>query len=498
MTIVASVLAPDLEGLARLARAAPRAAGRIELRLDALRGATRAELGPLIASLDRPVIAAVHGAEGFGSFEGSSAERCALLREAAHAGAAFVDVDARFAGELGALPAGVRRIVSHHEKDGTPADLAALFRSVDERASPGDLVKVVTHARCAEDGLRLLQALEASARPRIAFCSGERGSFTRLLARSCGSESVYASLDGAATAPGQLDASALAQQTAHARNAASTRFYAVVGSPVAHSWSPRLHTAAFAALGQDKLYVACEPDDFAAFFARASAWRFDGFSVTAPFKEAAARAGTANSESVRETAAANTLVRGAATWDAHNTDLLALVATVIEGQRVLPSLGHAAELAVLILGAGGAARTAAYALTQVGAAVTVAARQPARVTWGAAWPGLRVIPWEDIARVEWNVLLNCTPIGSRADPGRSPVDAALLRAGTLVVDSAYRPPETPLLRAARERGAAVVSGRAWFAAQAVAQAQLFTGVEPGRFAGVLARELERALAEDAA
>lgn len=496
MAIVVSVLAPDLAELARGAERAAEHADVVELRLDALRGANAAELAPAVRAARKPVIAAVHGREGFGAFDGSPAERAQLLCAAAEAGAAFVDVDARFAGEFDALPAGVRRIVSHHEQDGTPADVDVLFARVDAAARPEDLVKVVTHARCAEDGLRVLAALARSTRERVAFCSGAKGAFTRVLATACGSRFTFASLPGAsATAPGQLAADVFARATAHASNSARTRFFAVLGSPIAHSWSPRVHTAVCAARGADALYVACEPDDVVAFVALARELRFDGFSVTAPFKERVLDAATERSAEVVALGAANTLVRTRTGWSAHNTDALA-----IEG--ALTRAG--AELAgarALVLGGGGAARAAAYVLAHAGARrITVAVRDPARVTWTSAIANCRAVPWDSAGDVEHDVLVHCTPLGSRAAPDAPAVPRAWFRAGSVVLDATYLPRDTEFLRTARACGARTASGAEWFGRQAGVQAVLFAG-EPTapvieRMRAALILELEHAYVEE--
>lgn len=496
MSIVVSVLAPDLAGLARGAERAAEHADVVELRLDHLRGASATEIAPIVRAARKPVIAAVHGAEGFGSFAGSAAERHALLVAAAEAGAAFIDVDARFAREFGALPRGVRRIVSHHAHDGTPADVDALFASVDAAARPEDLVKVVTHARCAEDGLRLLAALARSTRERIAFCSGERGSFTRVLATACGSRFTFAALPGAAaTAPGQLAADALTRAIAHARNGPSTRFFAVLGRPIAHSWSPRVHTAAFAARGADALYVACEPEDVVAFVALARELRFDGFSVTAPFKERVLAAATERSADVLALGAANTLVRTRAGWHAFNTDAPAIEGTLTRAGAEL------AGARALVLGGGGAARAAAYVLQAAGArSVAVAVREPARAAWTSAFANCRAVPWESAGEIEHDVLVHCTPLGSRSAPDATPVPGAWFRAGSVVLDATYRPRETELLRTARARGARIARGAEWFGRQAGVQAVLFAGPDAvfdvERVRDALIAELERAYAEE--
>jgi 3-dehydroquinate dehydratase/shikimate dehydrogenase len=489
MGIVASLQAPDAAALWRAARehvAEPTRADAVELRLDHAR-AGEVERLPL-AELGKPVIAAVHGAEGFGSFAGGVEERCALLRAAARAGAAFVDVDARFARALGPVP-GARRIVSHHAKDGTPPDVARLFAEVDAAAEPADLVKVVTHAERAEDGLRVLAELRKGGRERIAFCSGERGAFTRVLAPLAGSVSTYASA-GAATAPGQLGVAALRAALPEGGGSRSTRWFAVVGRPVGHSWSPRLHGALFRALALDQVYVACEPDDFARFLALAAALPFAGFSVTAPFKSDALRVAEPDPAS-KAIGAANTLVRAAGGgWSAANTDAEAVRGAVEVALAPRPLAGAS----VLVVGAGGAARAAVWSLRRARAEVGVWARDPERTRALCAELGGTPLERDAVAQRHFDVLVHATPAGTRGHAEPCAVPAEWIARGSAVVDAVYRPRATELLRRARERGARCVPGTEWFLRQAELQAACFTEGPEGT--GLLAAELERACAEE--
>lgn len=533
MSVVVSLLERDVEALVRAARAAAASSAEaVELRLDHLSArdidALRDVVGELRAR-GMPVLAAVHGAEGFGTFSGSLDERFELLRAAARAGARFVDVDARFAAAFGAPPPGVTRIVSHHETDGTPGDVSALFARIDALARPDDLVKVVTHARCAEDGLRVLAALRASTRERTAFCSGERGAFTRVLAPLCGSRFTYAA-SGArrASAPGQLASELLAPQLAGRTRAA--RWFAVLGRPVAHSWSPRLHGAVFRELGLDAVYVACEPDDAVRFLELARELPFDGFSVTAPFKADVLRA-CAHVDAASATSggigAANTLVRRSDGWHASNTDAPAIVGALqmALGARAL------ADCSALVVGAGGAARAAVWSLRAAKARVCVFARSFEKARALCAELGGEPLEAREVATRRFDVLVHTTPAGSLAnaastssaersvgaldfepegsrasiterssaiDRGASSASCAVPREwiapGSIVLDAVYRPRATELLRRARENGALALPGSEWFLRQAAAQAVFFTrrdDAEP-----ILRAELERLCAED--
>ena len=105
----------------------------------------------------------------------------------------------------------------------------------------------------------------------------------------------------------------------------------------------------------------------------------------------------------------------------------------------------------------------------------MAGRDVAKAAKVAGEMGASSCAWVEIPSVEYDVLVHCTPVGSLADPGRSPVPAEWIREGTLVLDAVYRPLKTPLLLEAKKRGCTPVPGGEWFVRQAQAQFKLFTG-----------------------
>jgi 3-dehydroquinate dehydratase/shikimate dehydrogenase len=141
-----------------------------------------------------------------------------------------------------------------------------------------------------------------------------------------------------------------------------------------------------------------------------------------------------------------------------------------------------AELAgarALVIGTGGAARAAAWAVAGAGGAVAVAGRRPERARALAGELGCRSVDWDDVPGEAYDVLVHCTPVGSAgAAPGALPFPEEWLRPGTLVLDAVYAPIRTPLLLAALRRGCTPVPGGEWFVRQAALQFRLFTNGEP--------------------
>ena len=192
--------------------------------------------------------------------------------------------------------------------------------------------------------------------------------------------------------------------------------------------------------------------------------------MTVPHKAAVAALVDELSDLARQADAVNTVVRDGDRLVGHNTDLPAIVEAI--GRLCPGGARHA-----VVLGAGGTARAATFALRARGAEVTVLSRTPARAeALARALDAREAGPLRRLEGLRYDVLVNTTPVGLRSD--ESPVPAAALRAGAVVLDAVYDPAETRLLREARERGARCVGGKWMLVEQAVEQIRLWTGTAP--------------------
>jgi shikimate dehydrogenase len=246
----------------------------------------------------------------------------------------------------------------------------------------------------------------------------------------------------------------------------------VCGWPVAHSRSPAMQEAALAAVGLEGwryLKLPLPPELFAETVRALPAAGFRGVNVTIPHKEAALAVADEASAAAREIGAANTLTfeRDGAI-NADNTDAPGLIDAL--GEAWAPA-GRTA----LVLGAGGAARAAVWALLRAGAAdVAVWNRTPERARVLAEQLGARAVERPGAAEI----VVNCTSVGL-ADRDATfkalPLQADSLDAGSCVVDMVYREGGTRLLEAARTRGADVVDGLEILIAQGAASFERWTG-----------------------
>jgi len=252
-------------------------------------------------------------------------------------------------------------------------------------------------------------------------------------------------------------------------------FLGVAGWPVAHSLSPVMHNAALAAVGlSDWRYLALPlpPERFAETVRALPAAGFRGLNATIPHKAAALAVADAATPTAAAIGAANTLTfeRGGAIV-ADNTDAPGLL-------EALPL--EIAGISALVLGAGGAARAAVYALRAAGAEdVMVWNRTRERAERLVAELGGRAV---DAPRSA-TLVLNCTSIGLRDTdaPFKSlPLQADTLGVGSYVADMVYRPGGTPLLAEAKRRGATVVSGLEILLAQGAASFERWTDMTAPR------------------
>jgi len=258
--------------------------------------------------------------------------------------------------------------------------------------------------------------------------------------------------------------------TGHARLAG------IVGWPVAHSRSPRLHGFWLERHAIDGAYVplAVRPEDFATAVRGLAAAGFAGLNVTIPHKRAAFAICDSVDPSAQRAGAVNRLVFRDGRITGSNTDGWGFLAN-LRAHGVNPAAGP-----VLLLGAGGAARAIAAALLGEGAPVTLANRTLEHAQALAAdLPGLRVLPWQqrNEALPDHVLLVNATSLGMQGHPPLE-LDLDYASPGLAVADIVYVPLETPLLADAAARGLRAVEGLGMLLYQAVPAFHTWFGVEP--------------------
>ncbi len=233
----------------------------------------------------------------------------------------------------------------------------------------------------------------------------------------------------------------------------------VMGHPVAHSRSPMIHGYWLKGLGIQGAYELKDltPEQFPDFVTRLEANGYVGGNVTVPHKEAAYRLASTRDQAAEAIGAVNTLWLENGRLMGGNSDTHGFIANLDDRAPGWDVPGCRA----LVLGAGGAGRSAVYALKQRGAEVDLVNRTLARAQDLAARFGPRVHAhgFDAIPRLlrEADVLVNCTSLGLAGKPPLD-IDLGPLKRSAVVYDVVYVPLETGLLAAARKRGHRTVDG----------------------------------------
>ncbi len=266
-----------------------------------------------------------------------------------------------------------------------------------------------------------------------------------------------------------------------------TKRAGVIGHPLGHSKSPAIFNAAFRVAGIDATYEAWDtPPDVLE--GRVNALRgadYLGANVTIPHKEAVIPFLDAVAGAAEKARAVNAVVHEDGRLVGHNTDVAGFARALREDAGF-----EARGRRTMLLGSGGAARAVALALIEAGASlIFVVARQPKKID--AMVRALKPVTptgttitwayWSDGSFLrslcEADLIVNCTPVGvagSETD-GQSPLPAELIEPKVTVFDLVYNPVETPLVAAARSRGARAVSGLGMLVYQAGESFRLWTG-----------------------
>jgi 3-dehydroquinate dehydratase/shikimate dehydrogenase len=405
---------------------------------------------------------------GGGKLQGDKNRELYWLIQAREAGCLWCDLEVETVRELPdesvreyAVP--LRVLLSRHDFRRTPPLPRTVSPSADGEI---DAIKIAARSRTIEDSLRLLRLAKRS-KNLVAIPMGEVGLPARILALREGSALAYAPI-AEATAPGQVSLHALKYLYRAHQLTRRTRVYGVIGDPISHSLSPLLHNTGFAWLKMDAVYLPFLVHHLKDFLKAAPELGIRGFSVTIPHKQAILKHLDECDPLAADIGAVNTVVvRRGGSLVGSNTDYVGVL-------RAMEKRLKLAGSRVLIFGAGGSARAAAFALARAGASVVVCARREAVAKELARAVGGEVVPRRALRTESFDAVVNTTPIGMHPHTGLSPLSSRELHC-RIVMDLIYRPERTKLLKIAAQKGIRTVSGMDMFLAQGCAQWEIWTG-----------------------
>ncbi|QKZ03977.1 shikimate dehydrogenase [Pseudomonas eucalypticola] len=239
----------------------------------------------------------------------------------------------------------------------------------------------------------------------------------------------------------------------------------IMGSPF--SLSAKIHNAAYAALGLDYTFVCFGVEDPVAAVGAIRTLGVRGMNVSMPYKQAVMPHLDAIDESAQVIGAVNTINNVDGVLTGYNTDYLGAV-------RALQEVTRLKGKRIAVVGAGGAARAVVYGCVKADAQVTVFNRSAERgselaQTLGARWGG----SVERFVAKDYDIVVNATSVGFK-QPDSNPLDGRLA-SHLIVMDVAFMPVQTALLRQARALGCGTVAGTRMLVHQACRQIELYTG-----------------------
>lgn len=517
----------------------------VELRLDYIR--TPVNLKRLTGDRPGPVVITCRRRDDGGMWSGTEEARQVLLRSAIASGVEYVDIEEDLASVIPRF-GDTKRIVSYHNFRETPGNIESVYDRMLQLDA--DILKIVTMANSPSDNLKMLELINRSDVPTVAFCMGDIGTPSRILCGAFGAPFTYATFHHERSlAPGQLSYRDMVNQYRYNDLNSDTEVFGVIADPVGHSMSPLLHNRTFRDYEMNRVYLPFRvtEEELGEFLEECPKLGIRGLSVTIPHKEEILRHVTWQERAVSEIGAGNTILfdpkKGSVCY---NTDYHAALSSIVNefhskarddearaeaeaalaakaeaeaegkataggkgqvdddpeleidtvaepvdkellpselpsGERFQDEQVDLTDIAVLkdktalILGAGGAAKAIAFALSHAGAQVVVTNRTEERARVLADSLKCVAVNWALKHEVNADLIVNCTPIGMHPNLDVSPMEKRHLRRGTVVFDTVYNPEQTLLLKQAREMGCRIISGIEMFVRQAAMQFELFTG-----------------------
>ena len=367
------------------------------------------------------------------------------------------------------------RIVSWY---GPATDVAQLESKFAKMASvPARFYRLVNTATSISEEFLPLKFLKSLGRTdTIAYANGTLGFWSRLVALQLGAPAIFG-LAAAGPNGSEPTITKLIADYGLPELRPVKEIFAIIGNPIFHSLSPRLHNSSYRAMNHAALFVPLHVDSFGEFWREfvqskqldAFGFPINGMTVASPHKEEAFLTAKNVSAMVQQTQAANILIRNNGWWNADTTDPdVVYAAGQNENVRVR-------EKRAAVIGCGGAGRAIAAALAESGAGVTLINRGAERGERAASLLGLPYIPLPDFDAEGYDIVVNATPVGRDTD--EVPFKLERLSNNAVVIDLVYGSRPTPLVDRTLARRQIAIDGRDVLVTQVRNQFRLMTGKE---------------------
>jgi len=480
--ICVSVCAATADELIANIERAEEFADVVEVRFDCLQGDEISDFKLQISNLrtKTPLLATFRSPEQGGQGEATIAERSEFWSTIGNRfWAADLEEDV-----FDSVAFAAERLISRHDFEGVSDDLDAIFQRLS--ASGTGVLKLAVKAHDIVDSIalwKLIERAEAAGKQIIPIAMGDAGKWTRILGLAHGAFLTYASLDeGKETADGQITAKDMRDVYRVKELDSDTKVFGVVGDPVSSSVSPYMHNPAFAAAGENAVFLPLQVKDLGEFVrqmvkaeTRKVELNFGGFSVTMPHKQGILKHLDAIEPVAEKIGAVNTVKIEGGKLTGFNTDAHGFV-TPLKAR-----FGELRGTRVAVFGAGGAARAVVYALKKQGADVSVVVRDRAKAAAFAKDLGVSLEQMPTANRrppTGTEIVVNATPLGMKGELENETLFSADELVGVkFVYDLVTKPTDTPLVAEAKKAGIPAVGGIEMLIAQGAMQFEIWTGRE---------------------
>ncbi|MDQ3750163.1 MAG: shikimate dehydrogenase, partial [Acidobacteriota bacterium] len=418
----------------------------IELRFDCLQTNEIENVIENLPNIDKPYLATFRPKEQGGKRELSLGERLKFWESFLWANKDKIFwVDFEFDMSFVVNLQKTLTIASSHDFSGISENLSATYEVFS--ITNADVLKTAVQANDITNSIAVWKLLERAKKENkqiIPIAMGEAGKWTRILGLAHGAFMIYAALDaGRETASGQFTAQDLIDTYRVKKLNEQTEIYGIVGNPVSHSVSPFMHNAAFKLHNLNAVYIPFEVknlDEFIAQFIREETreieLNYKGFSVTIPHKQAIIKHLDSIDETAKAIGAVNTVKIIGGKLYGYNTDAHGFIEPLIN------TYGDLKNAKVAVLGGGGAARAAIYALKKEGAEITIFARniEKAKNLAKEFQVELEELKTQNLKPKTVDVLINATPLGTIGEfENETPAVAEQIKNVRLVYDLVYNP-----------------------------------------------------------
>jgi len=449
-----------------------------ELRLDFIKNIDENKISVLMRDKKQKMIVTCRPVAFGGLFKGKEKKRFALLSKAIGLEADFIDVE--FGSEIVTSIIKNKKsskiIISHHDFKGTPSleKLESICSQIN-KLNP-DLIKIVTTANSINDNFVIFDLLK-NKNNLIAFCMGQKGEISRILAPKFGSVITYCSIGkNKESAEGQITLEEMKNLYHFDSINPQTDVIGIIGEFAENSMSKYMHNPNFERNNLNFVYVPLKvtSNELKGFMENFKSFNFKGAAVTIPHKESIISLIYNVDETADEIGAVNTLVNDNGKIIGYNTDYYGAVESLKE--KLNPN-----NKKVLVIGAGGAARAVVYGLKKEGADITIVNRTEDKAKEIADEFNVDFDKMENIKSLtrQNEIIVNTTSLGMSPFEDGCALKEDELPEGKMVMDVVYKPVITKLIKLAQKKRCRTITGDRMLIYQAVRQFELWTGINPG-------------------